>query len=625
MTKEDKKLKMEFDMNTIQHLGISMYSTLPPVIAEIIANSWDADSNEVNVELFDDFNKSIIISDNGNGMSFEDINEKYLIIGRNKRIKEKKDITNKLKRRVIGRKGIGKLSIFGIAEEVSIITIREGIKNKFQMSLNTIKNSDKIYYPEHVIKEEKTDEKNGTVIELTKLKRRSKFSPDDLALDLARRFLIFDDNFKVWITYNNDKKNKILINNEMRFKDLDIEYKWTFPNDKFKSDFEYKDNVNGIIYTAEKPVPENIKGVYLIARGKLVHKNDFYGIRSSDYAHAYLTGWLNVDYIDEDIENDLISTHRESIVWENEEMEDLRDYIQKIINYVTTEWRKNRSENKEKKIKERTGINLKEWLSTLPTNDRKIAKKMLDVILSDPIIDIDKSSELIEYIKGNFEFESFKEFASELDESELLTDSNIIKLLKDWKVIEAREFYKIAIVRIETINKFANYIESEVKEVPTMHNFLKEFPWLLDPRIMNFDDEVTYSKLLRDKFNENELPEEDRRIDFLCIDFGNNIFIIELKRPGHKINKENLNQAVEYLGFLKQYFGNSISKSPIAIIIGGGHVNKEDFEILCDSLRKDDKVHIKTYHEILSGARKYHQEFIDKYDKMKESFERKDD
>ena len=58
---------MEFDMNTIQHLSISMYSTLHPVIAEIIANSWEADADEVKINLLDENvdNKKIKIEDNG--------------------------------------------------------------------------------------------------------------------------------------------------------------------------------------------------------------------------------------------------------------------------------------------------------------------------------------------------------------------------------------------------------------------------------------------------------------------------------------------------------------------------------------------------------------------------------
>ena len=42
---------MRFDPNVITHLGIQMYSTLPPVIAELVSNSYDAESEEVNIFL----------------------------------------------------------------------------------------------------------------------------------------------------------------------------------------------------------------------------------------------------------------------------------------------------------------------------------------------------------------------------------------------------------------------------------------------------------------------------------------------------------------------------------------------------------------------------------------------
>ncbi len=82
---EDKngaeQLEMTFMPNTIEHLGVRMYSTLPPVIAELVANSYDADSPDVHINLVDNKeDKEIIISDTGHGMSFEDINDKFLKI-----------------------------------------------------------------------------------------------------------------------------------------------------------------------------------------------------------------------------------------------------------------------------------------------------------------------------------------------------------------------------------------------------------------------------------------------------------------------------------------------------------------------------------------------------------------
>jgi ferrous iron transport protein B len=45
---------------------------------------------------------------------------------------------------------------------------------------------------------------------------------------------------------------------------------------------------------------------------------------------------------------------------------------------------------------------------------------------------------------------------------------------------------------------------------------------------MNFKDEVTYSTLLKENFKDDKLDESDRRIDFLCQNFADSFFIIEL-------------------------------------------------------------------------------------------------
>lgn len=43
-------LKMTFDPKTIEHLGVKMYSTLPPALAELISNAYDADAGKVILE-----------------------------------------------------------------------------------------------------------------------------------------------------------------------------------------------------------------------------------------------------------------------------------------------------------------------------------------------------------------------------------------------------------------------------------------------------------------------------------------------------------------------------------------------------------------------------------------------
>ena len=112
--------EMTVDLSVIENLGLKMYVTIPPVISELIANAWDADAPLVNIKLpigNIDHNSEIIIEDSGRGMAYDDIGPKFLRIGRKRREEEARD-TTPAGRKVMGRKGIGKLAPFGVAKIV---------------------------------------------------------------------------------------------------------------------------------------------------------------------------------------------------------------------------------------------------------------------------------------------------------------------------------------------------------------------------------------------------------------------------------------------------------------------------------------------------------------------------
>lgn len=71
----DNKFIMSLSLNVLNHLGINLYSNIPAVLSEIVANSWDADATRVDITISDD---EIVIKDDGCGMSAEDINNKFL-------------------------------------------------------------------------------------------------------------------------------------------------------------------------------------------------------------------------------------------------------------------------------------------------------------------------------------------------------------------------------------------------------------------------------------------------------------------------------------------------------------------------------------------------------------------
>lgn len=615
---EEEELIMRFDPNTIQHLGVQMYSTLPPVIAEVIANSYDADAEHVKIFLDDKDGKQIVIEDDGCGMEYKEINPKFLLIGKNRRKRDNTDITPIKKRPIIGKKGLGKLSFFGIASQITIETVRNSKLNAFSLSLDDIKKAKDEYRPKILEKNKTVNLRDGTVLKLYELKRKSPFAPNDIARSLARTFLVFgEEDFNVEIFHNGSKVTDVTT--ELRYEDIPFQFVWDFPlKEAIIDGYKYASAIQGKIISSINTVPSHMRGIALFSRGKLVNDHTFYDIKATSHGYSYITGWLDISFID-DWDKDVLSTNRRSLTWEDEDTNRLREYLNKVITRIYAQQRKLKAEKKKEEIKKVTGLDIDEWIGSLPKYDGRLARKIVDTIVNSEELDERKAGDLVRYVKDSFQFESFREFAAEMDDIMQISDENLLKLLQDWKLIEAREFYKLSLVRVETIKQFEDYIRQNAKEVPTIHNFVKSFPWLLDPRIIEFEDEVYYSNLLREKYpDDDEELESNKRIDFLCTSLADNLFIIELKRPRHKIREKDILQADDYRTFVESLQGTDPTavKTVVAYIICGERNPERKVASLADSLKRDGKVYIKTYPELLANARKYHREFIHKYDEL---------
>jgi len=103
---------MTISLNALEHLGINLYSNIPAVLSEIVANAWDADAKSVKITI-NKAEEKIIIEDDGVGMNRNEVIDRFLTVGFKRR-----EILGELTaagRKPMGRKGIGKLSIFSVA------------------------------------------------------------------------------------------------------------------------------------------------------------------------------------------------------------------------------------------------------------------------------------------------------------------------------------------------------------------------------------------------------------------------------------------------------------------------------------------------------------------------------
>ncbi len=125
-----KKIKVE--RKIVNLLSRSLYNDFPRAIREAVSNSYDGDATVVTITV-DLKKKEVTVEDNGNGMSLEQF-DKYLEIAGEKLIG---GVSEKFRRKRIGRFGVGFLSCFPFCERLEISSKREGSDIGFTATIPT--------------------------------------------------------------------------------------------------------------------------------------------------------------------------------------------------------------------------------------------------------------------------------------------------------------------------------------------------------------------------------------------------------------------------------------------------------------------------------------------------------
>lgn len=384
---KQKKLVLKFEPSTIEHLGVKMYSHIPPALAELVANSYDACALNVHINLYNLPEKRIMVIDDGSGMSFDEVNDYFLRIGRNRRKENQESLCG---RKPTGKKGLGKLALFGLGNIVEIETVKDNIKVIFTLNYSNILSSTKSKYrPEFKVLE--TDEESGTKITLNELKHQSAFSANQYANSLARLFNFQANDFNLYI--NLDDGDYLQVDNKLKFENLTAEFEWETEAilGLVTSDYEYRSEIKGKIITTEKPIKPALRGITLFANGRLVNSPEFFGKSESSHFFSYTTGYLDVDFVDE-WEEDVIATNRQSIDWELSISIKLREYLGAILTVIEKDWRKKREEKRESKIEESTGIKINLWKSTLPTYINTQIETILQKVKTSELDSVEQSN-----------------------------------------------------------------------------------------------------------------------------------------------------------------------------------------------------------------------------------------
>ena len=554
---------LTIDLNALNHLGKNLYSSIPAVISEVVANSYDADATEVKIDINTGIG-IITIADDGCGMTREECNHKYLTVGNPKRDTEGYR-TPKYKRHFMGRKGIGKLSLFSIAKTIKVHTVKEDEggnlqKNGFVMNFDDIQNWIKGKgkgCPLPAVNEADIEIEKGTIVILSDLKKDLLRTEIYLRRRLARRFSVIGEKYNFSVVINGQP---ITIADRAYFKN--VQYLWYIGEYGTESkehciNVERTEELDGVVdaeqgykisgwvgtFDERKSIKEGNNTIIIRSWGKTIHEDILRDTEEGGIYIKYVIGEISADFLDADDKDDIATSDRQSVKEDDPRFIILRDYIRdNILKNIQRNWTKWRKKGAEKRAVENEKV--REWFGSLEGDMKKYARELFMKIESFPIEKEEDRRTIYKHAILAFQNLALRKTLSTLDVIQTNEQLEVLlETLRGVDQLEAMHYHEITRSRISTLEKFVDIVPASSEKI--IQKYIFEHLWLLDPSWERADTTppLMEQTVLKEfgKIDAKLTPEEKAgRIDIRYKTAAGKNIIIELKKYTVEVDVHDL-------------------------------------------------------------------------------------
>lgn len=650
---------MRISRLTIDKLGVKLYDKVSAVVAELIANSFDADAEKVTISLplgvalatkkrdgsIDEKGYTIEIEDDGHGMTPTEAQEFYLIVGKDRRNDKKRGGKSRHKNRpVMGRKGIGKLAPFGVCKQIEVISAGgEEVKGQgYLVSHFILKYDDIVVDTEQVVplesgeldKTYKSD--SGTIIRLTNFAVKNVPNRETFHRQLATRFIFTRTDFEVVI---NDTTTNII----EPVKSSEIAY---FPNTKIDlanrpviTESGESLPVKGWLAMAlESHKNVELAGVRIYAREKIVGQTrDFEhpaGFTGEYTLRSYLVGVIEADWLDLDKGEDLIRSDRQGILWDSEYGQALKKWGAELMREIGKITKEPRRKKKSSLFMERSDFaklandrfpNQKSIVDVAIDLAEKIGAFAAEDELSDKEYLTDLSEVILIVAPHKALIDAFQDFNKAIDKGKESIEQ-IVDLFDKTRIAEMAAYSRIASERVQTIKNLELIVEKKPNE-NEFQKLLADAPWLIEPTwsvISKNQALKTFKNAFqiwwKEKYSEEivlDIGYETKKPDFTLVNVGELLHIVEIKRKGHNFDDDDCERLLNYIFAFRQFFSENgvlAGKFPngwrIDLIADGVDLKTNANKLGYENIERIGELKRISWIDFLAKARTSHEEFL---------------
>ncbi len=534
-------------------------------------------------------------------------------------------------RLVHGRKGIGKLAAFGTANTLDCYSLRSGSELSFRLDYERIRRcqpDEECRIEEDVDKEpllspEDMPLSSGTRIRLSNLKLKRAISEGRFMKSMSRRFAIDQTDMQVSI-------------NGRQLQRFDMEVEYRFPQDGKPEGSKVIVGEDGwgteslpdgkevrwwIGFTPKPLEAEYLRGISILARNKMLQRPFMFeraqGVEGQ-LGQEYVVGEVSADWLDTgvDIEDDLVQTNRDQLQLEDERVQELLKWGRRRLDWALSQRLRRRRDRAEKTVEE---PDIQDLLQDFTPTERhhlsEIANKASQIGDPDPASVRDFMAEVV----NGFKDKAVRELMERVRVEESGFQSSFWGLVREFSLIDARRTLSIVRARLETIDRLDAAIKAGATEVPHIHETIKEFPWILDPRWSLLGDEVDISTFA-EEYEPTVDGETGQVLDFLFIlqpkdpAPADELLVVEIKRGRksngkiHSVSEPEVDKFYSYVLSVQDHYrsGNTSAPSVSGLMIANRYSQRAGRKRRSLESLQDVKLEFRTWDSVIDNTRKLH-------------------
>lgn len=630
-------LMLKFAGALVEQLGAQMYPSATSTVAELISNAWDADARSVWVTI--PFGQSwteageIVVIDDGHGMTREQAQQRYLVVGRKRRMEDNGNTEGG--RLAHGRKGIGKLAAFGTAKILDCYTVRDGQATSFQLDYDAIRgyqagavcpvaeniDQEPLWSPDSAMLA------HGTRVRLSELRLKRAIPENQFMQSMSRRFSVDQTEMQVFIN-----------GRQLQRFDMDVQFK--YPRDGVPNDPVIVDSdgwgtetlTNGEVVRwwigfTEKPLQADyLKGISILARDKMVQRPFMFERArgaQGQLGQEYLVGEVQADWLDTgaDIDDDLVQTNRDQLQLEDDRVQDLLAWGRRRLDWALSQRLGGRREKAKKSMK---APDIAELIKDFTQTEQRVLEDIADKAaqIGDP--DPEQVHDFMVEVVNGYKDRAVRELIERVQVEDEGFQSSFWGLVREFSLIDARKNLSIIQARLETIERLDAAIKAGATEVPEIHEIVKQFPWLLDPRWSLLGDEVD-PNTFRERYEHTFDEETGDRLDFLFIlqpkapASADELLVVEIKR-GYKSNRKmhsvrdnEVHKLHRYVLGVREHYASANTAVPTVhgLMIANSYTETANRVRMSLENLQDVRLEFRTWDAVIENTRALHTSWLE--------------